>query len=78
VKTIFLSGKNSNTMNSISSNTPVGRFPFRKLSIRQRLTFSICILLLVVIATFGYTSYLQAKGAALSVGKERLNAVTGR
>jgi signal transduction histidine kinase len=52
------------------------RFPFRGLSIQQRLPLLICVLLLCVIVTFSWTSYLGVKKAALKVGQDRLRSLT--
>ncbi|HMK27284.1 MAG TPA: ATP-binding protein [Chitinophagaceae bacterium] len=50
--------------------------PFKSLSIQQRLPLLICILLLSIIITFSWASYLGVKNAALRIGKERLNTLT--
>jgi signal transduction histidine kinase len=55
-----------------------GFFRFRNLSLRQRLPLLICLLLLCIIATFGWISYLGVKRAALEVGDERLLTLTGQ
>jgi methyl-accepting chemotaxis protein len=54
------------------------RFLFSRLSIQQRLPLLICVLLLAVIITFGYTAYLGIKNAELSAGKERLKSLTNQ
>ena len=47
-------------------------FSFRNLSIQRRLPLFICILLLIVIITFGWISYISVRNEALKTGKERL------
>jgi signal transduction histidine kinase len=51
-------------------------FPFRGLSIQQRLPFFICLLLLCVMITFSWISYIAVKNAELKTGKERLRSLT--
>ncbi|MES1215967.1 MAG: ATP-binding protein [Bacteroidota bacterium] len=51
-------------------------FNLSRLSIQQRLPLLICILLLIVITTFGLVSYLGVKNAALKVGQGRLQTLT--
>jgi len=48
------------------------RFSFRGLSIQQRLPFFICVLLLSVIITFGWISYISVKNQTLKTNSERL------
>src|SRR6476660_2301538 len=48
------------------------RFSFRGLSIQQRLPFFICVLLLSVIITFGWISYISVKNQTLKTNNERL------
>lgn len=50
--------------------------PFFRLSIRQRLTFLICTLLLSVILIFGWLSYLGVRKEALKAGHERLHTLS--
>ncbi len=45
---------------------------FLRNSIRQRLTFSICLQLLIVILIFGGISYIGARKIALKLGEDRL------
>ncbi|MDO3644009.1 ATP-binding protein [Mucilaginibacter sp. L3T2-6] len=52
------------------------QFSFGRLSIRQRMTFLICTLLLVSIIIYGYANYYSIKKASLIVGKERLTAIS--
>lgn len=47
-----------------------------RLSIQQRLTLLICVLLLCVIAGFSCMSYLGVRKAALATGRERLSTLT--
>lgn len=54
------------------------RFPFRGLSIQQRLPLLICVLLLCTIITFSWTSYLGVKKAALKVGQDRIHTLTAQ
>ena len=51
------------------------RVTFRGLSIQQRLPFLICILLLSVIITFSYISYVGVRNAAIETGRERLTTL---
>src|SRR5690349_20508689 len=46
------------------------------LKIQQRLPLLICILLLSIIVTFSWISYIGIKDTALKVGNERLTALT--
>ena len=48
------------------------RFSLRGLSIQQRLPFFICVLLLSVIITFGWISYISVKNQTLKTNSERL------
>ena len=52
------------------------RFSLAILSIRQRLTLLICLLLISVILIFGLISYLGVKKADLKVGQDRLQTLT--
>ena len=52
------------------------RFFFRGLSIQQRLPLFICILLLSVIISFSWISYISVKSEALKTGKERLRSLS--
>lgn len=54
------------------------RFPFRGLSIQQRLPLLICVLLLSIIIIFSWVSYLGVRNAAIKTGKERLRTLTGQ
>jgi hypothetical protein len=45
---------------------------FSRNSIRQRLTFSICLQLLAVMLIFGGISYIGARKIALKLGQDRL------
>src|SRR5688572_9772982 len=58
--------------------TRLFRFPLRGLSYQQRLPLLICVLLLCIIVTFGWTSYLGVKKAALKAGQDRLLSLTGQ
>jgi signal transduction histidine kinase len=51
-------------------------FSLSKLSIQQRLPLLICMLLLIVIVTFAWTSYVGVENASLEVGHQRLHALT--
>src|SRR6185503_2598969 len=51
-------------------------FSFRGLSIQQRLPLLICLLLLCIMVTFSWISYLGLKNAALKTGKDRLRSLT--
>jgi signal transduction histidine kinase len=52
------------------------RFSFGGVSIQQRLSIFICALLLSVIVTFGWISYISVKNEALNTGKERLRSLS--
>ncbi len=58
------------------STTPRKRFSFSHLSIQQRLPLFICLLLLVTVVIFSWTSYVGVKEAALETGRERLYTLT--
>src|SRR6185295_12535975 len=47
-------------------------------SIRQRLTFSICLQLLIVILIFGGISFIGARKIALKLGKDRLKTLSNQ
>lgn len=49
---------------------------FSKLSIQQRFTLLICILLLSAIVIYGYANYYSLKKATLIIGQERLTSLT--
>src|ERR1043166_2893279 len=49
---------------------------FSRNSIRQRLTFSICLQLLTVMLIFGGISYLGARKIALKSGEDRLKTLS--
>jgi signal transduction histidine kinase len=49
--------------------------PLRGLSIQQRLPLLICVLLLGVMVTFSWISYLEVKQAAIKTGTERLRSL---
>src|SRR6185312_2021858 len=49
---------------------------FSRNSIRQRLTFSICVQLLIVILIFGGISYIGARKIALKLGEDRLKTLS--
>ena len=49
-------------------------FSFRGLSIQQRLPLLICVLLLGVVATFGFISYLQVRKSTLHAGSKKLQS----
>jgi signal transduction histidine kinase len=51
-------------------------FTLSRLSIQQRLPLLICMLLLIIIVIFAWTSYVGVKNASLEVGHQRLNALT--
>ena len=53
-------------------------FSFRNLSIRQQLPLLICLLLLLLILTFGTVSYLGIRKATLGVGQARLHSLTAQ
>src|SRR6266498_1672189 len=59
-----------------SSKTPRTSFSFSRLSIQQRLPLLICLLLLITIVIFSWTSYVGVKEAALETGRERLHTLT--
>ncbi|HEV8287157.1 MAG TPA: PAS domain S-box protein [Chitinophagaceae bacterium] len=50
--------------------------PFSRLSIRQRLPLLICLLLVIIILIYGFTSYIGVKKAALKTGYDRLKTLT--
>lgn len=52
------------------------RFTLRGLSIQQRLPLLICVLLLVIIVTFSYITYIDVKSSALNSGKERVRTLS--
>src|SRR5258707_11565000 len=52
------------------------RFSLSPLTIQQRLPLLICVLLLSVIVTFSWISYVGIKETALEVGRERLGTLT--
>src|SRR5258706_15432100 len=56
----------------------IRRFPFRGLSIQQRLPLLICVLLLSVVVTFSLISYIGVKNASLKSGKERLQSLSSQ
>ena len=60
----------------VLGKSQVKRVPLTGLSIQQRLPLLICILLLCIIITFSWASYLGVKNASLRMGKERLNSLT--
>ncbi|HET6995240.1 MAG TPA: hypothetical protein VFI06_09685, partial [Chitinophagaceae bacterium] len=51
------------------------RFSFRGLSLQQRLPLLISMLLLAIMVTFSWISYIGVKNAALETGKERLRSL---
>jgi len=51
---------------------------FKRLSIQQRLPFLICILLLTVIFTFSWVSYIGVKNASIAIGSERLTTLVDK
>jgi signal transduction histidine kinase len=53
-------------------------FPFRRYSIQKRLPLLICLLLLIVIVTFGWISYSAVKKASIETGKLRLRSLSGQ
>lgn len=59
-------------------NTPGKRFALPGLSIQQRLPLLICVLLLSIMITFSWISYIGVKNAALKTGKDRLVALSGQ
>jgi signal transduction histidine kinase/ActR/RegA family two-component response regulator len=59
-----------------SSKAPKNRFSFSHFSIQQRLPLFICLLLLIVIVIFSWTSYVGVKEASLETGRERLHTLT--
>lgn len=52
------------------------RYLFQGLSIQQRLPLLICVLLLCVMVTFSWISYMSVRNSALKAGRERLNSLT--
>jgi PAS domain S-box-containing protein len=54
------------------------RLTYSRLSIKQRLPLLMCALLLSVILIFGLISYVGVKQAALKVGNERLQSLSGQ
>jgi len=64
-------------MNNTSLKKRIRRFSLRGLSIQQRLPLLICVLLLLIIVTFSWTSYIGVKRAALKIGSDRLHTLTG-
>lgn len=56
--------------------TWIRRSSFKGLSIQQRLPLLICVLLLILLITFSWISYISVKSAALKAGRERLNSVS--
>lgn len=56
----------------------IRRFSFHGLSIQQRLPLLICILLLCVIISFSWISYIGVKNVALQTGRERVRSLTGQ
>ncbi len=52
------------------------RFSLRGLSIQQRLPLLICVLLLVIIVTFSYITYIDVKSSALKSGKDRVSSLS--
>src|SRR5438552_5400337 len=59
-----------------SSKAPKNRLSFSHLSIHQRLPLLICLLLLVVVVIFSWTSFVGVKQASLETGRERLHTLT--
>lgn len=53
-------------------------FSFRNLSIRQQLPLLICLLLLILILSFGAFSYLGVRKATMAIGQERLQTLTSQ
>src|ERR1700750_1024257 len=51
---------------------------FSRNSIRQRLTFSVCLQLLTVMLIFGGISYLGARKIDLKLGEDRLKTLSGQ
>jgi hypothetical protein len=51
---------------------------FSRLSIQQRLPLLICILLLTVIVTFSWVSYLGVRNASIAIGSERITTLVDR
>ncbi|MDB5021709.1 MAG: hypothetical protein JWQ28_2836, partial [Pedobacter sp.] len=58
-----------------SGHTIRKRFSLRRLSIQQRLPFFICVLLLTIILTFSWVSYIGVQKASLSIGAERVTTL---
>src|SRR5436190_7781512 len=50
-------------------------FSFRSLSLQQRLPLLISMLLLAIMVTFSWISYIGVRSAALETGKERLRSL---
>ena len=64
-------------MERYSNNS--NRLPlFQGLSIRKQLPLLICLLLLVIILLFGAISYWSMRTAALDIGRQRLQTLTGQ
>jgi signal transduction histidine kinase len=55
-----------------SGNSFRKRLSLGRLSIQQRLPFFICVLLLTIILTFSWVSYIGVKKASLAIGAERV------
>jgi signal transduction histidine kinase len=53
-------------------------FSFRSLSLQQRLPLLISMLLLAIMVTFSWISYIGVKTAALETGKERLRSLASQ
>jgi signal transduction histidine kinase len=53
-------------------------FIFKRLSIQQRLPLFILIILLTVVVTFGWISYLQVRTTALAMGTERVTTLADK
>jgi signal transduction histidine kinase len=63
-------------MNRTTSGNIFGkRVSVKKLSIQQRLPLFICVLLLTIIATFSWVSYIGVKKASLAIGTERVTTL---
>ncbi len=56
----------------------IKRLSFRNLSIQKRLPLFICVLLLSVIISFGWISYISVKNETLKNGKERLRSLSNQ
>lgn len=63
-------------INTLETGRPF--FPFRRYSIQKRLPILICLLLLIVIVTFGWISYSAVKKASIESGKLRLRSLSGQ